>query len=93
MNTKIKSAEEILDKKCQPGMHWKLVNRYRVIQAMEAYHAQFKQHDIKVSQREVSSMADNIITVINNNTRDNIKESVINGINFLLSKSYPNHSK
>ena len=46
MNTKIKSAEEILDKKYQPRMHWKLFNRDRVIQAMEEYHAQFKQPDI-----------------------------------------------
>ena len=46
MNTEIKSAEEILDKKYQPSMHWKLVNRYKVIQAMEEYASQFKQPDI-----------------------------------------------
>ena len=90
MNTKIKSAEEILDKKYQPRMHWKLFNRDRVIQAMEEYHAQFKQPDIKVSQREVSDMANKILKVVANNTPDNVKESVINGINYLLSKANKN---
>src|SRR5688572_1039685 len=38
----IKTAEDVLDKYYQSGMHWKVVNRSRVLQAMKEYASQFR---------------------------------------------------
>lgn len=38
----MRTKEEILDKLYKPRMHWRLVNRHYVLQAMEEYANQFK---------------------------------------------------
>jgi hypothetical protein len=41
----------------------------------------------KITEQEIEQMADKIILVISNNTKENIKESIVNGINYLLNKA------
>jgi len=43
----MKTAEEILDSHYEPGMHWKTVNRAKVLAAMESYHNQYAEKGVE----------------------------------------------